>query len=422
MRTGPHSTPRTTRPSTARGRRTLAPSMAAAALLLATAFLPGSAAQAAPAAREGFVQRCGIHFCLDGKEYYTAGTNIYDLFTYGGSWGDTETTYMDKARIDGQFDRLKAAHVGLVRLWMFDHEDWHGFEKTKGEYNDQQFALFDYIIESAKNHGVRLLPVLENYWEAYGGIDTRLTWEGLPSGQSGRWRFFNKAECPGCFTQYKNYANHALNRVNHYSGVAYKDEPTIFGWELMNEPRYQGVSSAEDTGGATLRAWVDEMAGYIKGIDPHHMVDAGIEGHGTKYGFGGDEGNPFVHLQQSPYIDFTSAHPYPTEEWANLSLDDTRKLVGSWISDSHDVVGKPFLMGEFNTKNVDRTLWWRELFTEFEARNGDATAFWWFPDLGEQGVDPIYSVRENAPELAEFTAHADRQAARSGGAPASDTP
>ena len=43
------------------------------------------------------MQRCGIHFCLDGKTYYFAGTNTYDVFTYGGGSGDTETQYMDKA-------------------------------------------------------------------------------------------------------------------------------------------------------------------------------------------------------------------------------------------------------------------------------------------------------------------------------------
>ncbi|WP_328709823.1 hypothetical protein [Microbispora hainanensis] len=173
---------------------------------------------AAGAASSGFVQRCGIHFCLDGKMYYFAGANTYDVFTYGGSYGDTETQYMDKARIDAHMAELQADKVSVLRLWMFSHESRHGFEPGKGVYNDQQFALFDYVIESAKAHDIRLIPVFENYWEAYGGIDTRLRWEGLSGGHPGRAVFFDKTKCPGCFTQYKNYVDYALNRTNHYSG------------------------------------------------------------------------------------------------------------------------------------------------------------------------------------------------------------
>src|SRR5215218_2044019 len=61
-----------------------------------------------------FAQRCGIHFCFNGKTFYFAGANTNDVFTYGGSWGETETTYMDKARIDAHFTRLQADKVTVL--------------------------------------------------------------------------------------------------------------------------------------------------------------------------------------------------------------------------------------------------------------------------------------------------------------------
>ena len=384
--------------------------------LPASAVTSAPTATAAPAparvsAAPGFVTRCGIRFCLDGSPYYFAGTNTYDVFTYGGSYGDTETQYMNKARIDAHLTQLAADKVSVLRLWMFSHESWHGFEPAKGEYNDQQFALFDYVIESARKHGIRLIPVFENYWEAYGGIDTRLTWEGLATGQANRWRFFNKTACPGCFSQYKNYVSHALNRTNHYSGVKYKDDPTIFAWELMNEPRYEGQGTAESTLGTTLRAWVDEMGAHIKSIDPNHLLGAGLEGHQSKYGFGGDEGNPFVAIQQSEYLDFTSAHPYPDEGWAGLDITKTKTLVRAWISDSHDVVGKPFFMGEWNV-HQNWPEWWTGIYTDFEAAGGDGSAFWWYKD--GSGSNAGFDTFAGAPQLAVFRAHSARMAAKSG--------
>ncbi|MET7401808.1 cellulose binding domain-containing protein [Dactylosporangium sp. NPDC005572] len=363
-------------------------------------------------AATAFVQRCGIRFCLNGKPFYFAGTNTYDVFTYGSGSGDTETQYMDKAKIDAHLANLAADNVTVLRLWMFSHESWHGFETAKGVYNEQQFAQFDYVIESARAHNIRLIPVFENYWEAYGGIDTRLQWEGLSGGQPARGQFFNKQKCPGCFTSYKNYVSYALNRTNHYSGVKYKDDPTIMAWELMNEPRYENQTPNENTSGTTLRAWVDEMGAFVKGIDPNHLLGTGLEGHESRYGFGGDEGNPFVHIHQSPYVDFTSAHPYPTESWANLGIAQTRTLIRAWITDSHDLVGKPFFMGEFNVHNVDRSAWFTALFADFEAAGGDGSAFWWY---AATNVDGKFGVLKGAPELAAFRAHSANMIAKSGG-------
>lgn len=370
----------------------------------------------AHAASSGFVYRCGIHFCLDGNYFYFAGTNTYDMFTYGdgSSTSDQnaiENNYMDKAKIDSHMAALEADGVSVLRLWAFSHESWHGFEPSKGVYNEAEFDEFDYIIQSAAAHNIKLLPVLENYWTAYGGIDAVLGWEGLSGGDSNRWQFFNQSKCPGCFTDYEDYVSHVLNHVNHYTGVAWKDDSTIFGWELMNEPRYQNATPNENTTGTTLRAWVDTMGAYIKNIDPNHMLDAGLEGHQSSYGFGGDEGNPFIYIQESPYIDFTSAHPYPTESWANLTIAQTQALIGQWISDSHNVIGKPFFMGEFNVSNVDRSSWWSAIYAEMETAGGDGDAFWWYETTN---VDGTYGVLQGAPELAVFRQHSANMLAKDG--------
>ena len=59
--------------------------------------------------------------------------------------------------------------------------------------------------------------------------------------------------------------------MNTISGVMYRDDPTIFAWNLMNEPRCTGC-------GWAMQEWVTEMAQYMKAIDPNHMVTIGEEG------------------------------------------------------------------------------------------------------------------------------------------------
>jgi mannan endo-1,4-beta-mannosidase len=397
-------------PALPRRRRTLAAVLAGVIAVAATALavLTSPPAQAADA-RDSFVTRCGIRFCVDDRPFYFAGTNTYDVFTFGFDWLPGEQ-YVDKARIDAHMTRLQADGVTVLRLWMFSHEDWQGFEAQKGVYTEEEFILFDYVMKSARDHFIRLIPVFENYWEAYGGIDTRLAWEGLPGGPANRWRFFNRQQCPGCFTQYKNYVQYALRRTNFFTGQRWIDDPTVLAWELMNEPRYQDATPNENTTGTTLRAWVDEMGAFVKGLDPNHLLGTGLEGQQTAYGYGGDAGNPFVFIHQSPFIDFTSGHMYPTEGWAGLNFTTARALLRRWINDAHTLVGKPFVLGEWNAHS-DKTAWWQQMYDEMEASGGDGDAFWWFPASSSCGG---FDSGQGCPEHAVFRQHSAAMQAKSG--------
>ena len=368
-----------------------------------------SAAETKASVPEGFVYAEGTHFMCDGEPFYFAGCNSYDMFTLGdGSSADSnediETKYMYKDQIDSRMQQMQDNGVTVLRTWGFSNETWHGFELAPGEYNEAEFMLFDYIMYSAQQHDIRVIITLENYWEAYGGIDKKLSWAGLTGGShTNRAQYFSNETCK---QWYKDYAKHFAERTNYFTGVQYKDDPTIFAWDLMNEPRYQ--DAGEDSTGLTLRAWVDEMGAYIKSVDPNHMVYAGLEGHGLKYGFGGDEGNPFVYIQESPYIDFCSAHPYPDESWANMTPEDTKTTMLQWISDSHEVVGKPFVVTEFNVHaslpEEEYEAYWRAVFDTIEEQDAAGGLFWEFNDrkLSE------FTVMNGDPILTYFKEHSEK--------------
>lgn len=383
----------------------------AAAAPKAEPKVKAAAATAAASNASAFVSASGTKFMVDGHSFYFGGANSYDLFTYGdgSSTQDTnaiENKYMDKGKIDTIMQQMEDDGVSVLRTWGFSNESWHGFEPQKGQYNEAEFMEFDYIMYSAQKHNIKVIITLENYWSAYGGIDQKLQWEGLNSGNdAARTQFFTNADC---IQHYKDYAAHFINRINHYTGVAYKDDPTIFAWDLMNEPRYVGGPVNEDSTGTTLRKWVDNVSSYMKGLDPNHMVSVGIEGHGLKYGFGGDEGNPFVYIQQSPYIDFCVAHPYPDEQWANLTPAQAGSLTKAWINDAHNVVGKPFVIEEFNTHN-NKDQYWPAVFGAIDSENAAGGMFW---EYNSQHLSD-FTILHGDPILTYYKQFAADQAAKS---------
>ena len=54
---------------------------------------------------------------------------------------------------------------------------------------------------------------------------------------------------PACRATYRAFFTAMLTRVNSVTGVAYRDDSTIFAWELINEPR-----NAQDRSGNVIQA------------------------------------------------------------------------------------------------------------------------------------------------------------------------
>ena len=175
-------------------------------------------------------------------------------------------------------------------------------------------------------------------------------WLGLPDHDD----FY---ESPAARTAYRNWCSQLLNRVNTVTGVAYRDEPAILGWELANEARCgRGV--------APLERWIGEMSEHLKRLAPNQLVGLGDEGMlnraaAKNWLYNGSCGYDFDAFLRLPAVDFASFHLYP-ETWGQAKDFDAALNFGRrWILDhaeSGDRAGKPVLLEEYGIKNKD----WRD--------------------------------------------------------------
>ena len=53
---------------------------------------------------------------------------------------------------------------------------------------------------------------------------------------------------------------------------AYKDDPTIVSWNLINEPRCDNGGAC----GSDMQAWIAKMALYLRSVDPNHLITVGV--------------------------------------------------------------------------------------------------------------------------------------------------
>ncbi len=115
-----------------------------------------------------------------------------------------------------------------------------------------------------------------------------------------------------------------------------KDHPGIWMWNLGNEPDLFAWPNSSDEGAA----WVKEMVGLIKEIDPNHPVTIGLHGDGLHRDNGLRIDKVYAHT------DVAVMHSYPMyTPWARKPLDPD--FVPFTCAVTAALSGKPVLMEEF---------------------------------------------------------------------------
>ncbi|EMR70233.1 putative glycoside hydrolase family 5 protein [Eutypa lata UCREL1] len=293
-----------------------------------------------------FVKAEGGKFTLDGEDFYFAGSNAY-YFPFNNNQTDVELG----------LTAAKEAGLKVFRTWGYNDKNVTYVPDGLPQYGNegagdtevvfQRFAngtstidieAFDKVVDAATKVGIKLLVAFTNNWADYGGMDVYTVNLG------GKYHddFYR---LPQIKEAYKTYVKAVVTR--------YKDSPTIFAWELANEPRcgadgVRNLPRSDDCTTETLGSWIDEMSTYVKSLDPHHLVTWGGEGGfniGSDDGFySGSDGGDFDRELSLENIDFGVFHSYP--DWWGKTVEWTDQ----WIRD-HAVAGrkagKPVIAEEY---------------------------------------------------------------------------
>ncbi|RZC89737.1 hypothetical protein C5167_035732 [Papaver somniferum] len=301
-----------------------------------------------------FVTTNSTHFVIkddDGineSTMYVNGWNSYWLLEES-IWDDSRKRVTEMIR--------RGAQMGMTvcRTWAFsDGKNPSSLQISPGVFNEKVFQGLDFVIAEARRHKIRLILSLVNNLDAFGGKAQYVRWakEAGANVTSLNDSFFSH---PTVKDYYKNYIKAVVTRKNSLTGVKYSEEPAIFAWELMNEPRCISNSSAP-----VLQSWIIEMAAFTKSLDKNHLVTVGLEGfYGPKASkrstinpgkWAGLLGLDFIPNSAVANIDFASVHAYP-DSWIpeadmRQKADYLSHWVDSHVTDGDHVLKKPVLFTE----------------------------------------------------------------------------
>jgi len=292
----------------------------------------------------------------------------------------------------------------VARIWGFnDSKDTSSIRRSPEEgFREEGLRGLDQAVWEAKRRGIRLIVPLVNNWGEYGGLPAYAAWASKLYGSPVEHDdFFRDAQMQ---QWWKDYVYLLVNRVNTFTGVAYKDEPAILAWEVANElrcPSCRGTTAFVDT--------VEELATFLKDLAPNQLVSDGgdgfdddptaYEGLSNLYAVRGDEGSSYSRLARVEALDMLSYHFYPR----NYGLQTARDAE-IWIERHHAlaaITDKVAYLGEcgFIASDAERAqsydVWLRNLFG---LAGGQLGIFWQLSPAGRLDNDgfAVYSRRDNA--------------------------
>lgn len=368
-----------------------------------------------PAARPGFVSTRGAQFVIDNRPFRFVGANVSVMYREE-----------DRQRMPETLRVAAADGVRVIRVWAFgeggeesnvksvggDRNDWprqHPFRRSPNEWNEEAFVHLDNVLAEAARNNLRVQLCLTNWWRDTGGVTQYLKWAGIEDAADDTKPYgINVDRAMQFYTNettrrlYREHVEKILTRRNTATGMLYRDDPVIMGYELMNEAQAPTGRWGE------RRAWVAEMSAYIKSLDPYHLVTPGTWGYRSAV-----ERREWLEDHRLPNVDFCDVHNYPRDDLDSYveSTQALREFIDNRAAASFQL-NKPLVLGEFGMgpegyKGISEAEWYRAYF-EGAAQSGIGGAMFWIltPDP-HRGYGVTYTTSRDEPVRAELRSAAN---------------
>ncbi len=244
------------------------------------AFLPLSGLDPS----SGFVTRRGEDLTLFEQPYAFVGVNVSYL----------AGPFFPEDKMADIISFLAASGVDVIRVWI---DPWCDLDRVER------------MLDLGRSHSIRFVLTLQDFY-------------GEESGHWFREGFLTK-DLP-----------HIQNVVPRFAG-----RPEVLMWELMNEPSCPPQDSGQDCWDALYR-WAQVTSREVKGLDPNHLVSAGMQG----AGFDDLAMDAFRRIHALDSIDVVSVHG----QGGKLDQGERQKEMAV----AH-ALGKPIYFGEIAIRGHD---------------------------------------------------------------------
>jgi len=292
-------------------------------------------------ASAGIVQVDGAgQFSLSGRAFVPRGVNSYPLLQHLGN-----------GRIDlvqDIFAQAAALERPLVRTLAFldSGESPARLRDDLGNLRAQGLEALDRLLFEADAQGVRLILTLTNNWEDFGGAPAVLKMVA-PSETLPKNAFWSD---PRAIAAQLAYQTALATRVNGLNGRIYRDDPTIFAWELANEPRCESDRTPALCKGGTLVRWARSMSDGLRAAGVQQLIAWGGSGYLGTYG------EDLRAIAADGGVDVLTLHMYATAAPSRRGLSRAEAAIEwgeSTLRERAEVAeeaGMPLLLEEVNWK------------------------------------------------------------------------